>query len=632
MPVPTPLDAALGKALAKNPADRFATTAEFADALSAEGVPVAAPSASAKRRLPRRRTLLGVGAVVVVAAAVLLGRRSGDAAFPRTAIAVLPFENLSIEGPHSLFAPGLHDELLTQLAKVAALTVIGRASVMAYAGVDRPLPEIAAELGVGTIVEASVQVVEDRLRVNVQLLDAQTGVQLWADRYDRTLDDAFAVQSDIALHVVEAVGATLGSSDQRAFAEAPTGNPEAYRFYLQGREYHTRPGYLRQNQEIAQQLYEQALALDPGFALAHAALSRVHSMMYWLRYDPSPVRAARLREEAEVALRLAPELPEAHIAMGVAHYSGRREYRRALQEFRIALDGLPNDAELWMRIGWVHRRLGNWDEVLRAFDTATRLDPRNADLFSSLGGDTYQNMHRYAEAVRAYDQALSLAPDNHVAAVRKGQTYVLWQGQLDTLRAVLSRLPLDAEMADFGTTTAQQLSLLLWERQADSILQLLATGRVGVFEGGQDFFLPASLYAARAHQMRGDRSAAQAACDSARLLLDSVVAELPDDWRVHAARGLALAGLGRRDEALREARWLQQSMVYREDARHGGLAAENRAQILAQAGEADTALDEIERLLTMPSWLSVHTLRLEPLWDPLREHPRFQRLLEQYGN
>jgi tetratricopeptide (TPR) repeat protein len=444
------------------------------------------------------------------------------------------------------------------------------------------------------------------------------------------LDDAFAIQSDVAQQIVAAVGAALSNTEQQGLAAAPTTNAEAYRLYLQGLEYSTRPGYLRQNFEIAQDLYERALALDPGFALAHAVLSQVHGQMYWFRYDPLPARAARQREEAEVALRLAPDLPQAHKAMGLAHYWGRRDYRRALEEFKIALEWLPNDAYLWASIGYVHRRLGNWKEVAAAFKKATQLNPRAADLFSDLGGETYTVTHRYAEAVRAYDRALSLAPDFHLAAMLKGWTYVYWQGQLDTLRAALSLLPRDADLGGLGTRAVQQAELLYWDRQADSLLQVLQMMRATVFEG-QDFFLYSSLYAAWAHQLRGDRSAAHAAFDSARVFLDSALRKLPNDFRVHAARGLALAGLGRRDEALGEARWMQQSEVYRKDAYQGPMLAAARAQILAQVGEASAALDEIERLLAGPSLLSVQALQLDPSWDPIRDNPRFKALLAKYA-
>jgi serine/threonine-protein kinase len=632
--VPAELEAVIKKGLAKVPADRFATAREFAEALTRPGSMAPPTSLSARTarllRTTRGVALSGIAAAVVGGAILVLrpGREppgSSSALYERTAIAVMPFDNLSAEGPHAYFAGGLHDELQTQLSKVAALKVISRTSVRGYAAAT-PLRQIARELGVGSVVEGSVQVAGERLRVNVALVDAASGAGLWAEQYDRTLEDAFAIQSDIAQRIVAAVGAALSSTERQGLAEVPTASPEAYRLYLQGREYYTRPGRVRQNVEIAQGLYERALALDPDFALARAALSEVHGRMHWYRWDPSPARVARQLEEAETALRLAPDLPQAHVAMGLAQYWGRRDYRGALEEFRTALEGMPNNAEVWAWIGAVHRRMGSWDEVLRAFEEAVQLDPRDANLFYNLGGTTFVILHRYDEAVRAFDRALSLAPDLHSAALWRGWTYVRWQGRLDTLRAVLSRVPSDAQLG-LETGAAQLLRL---ERQADSVLLVLTTGRVGEFENVY-FVLPGSLHAAWAHQLRGDRPAARAAFDSARVLLDSLMEELPDDWRVHAAHGLALAGLGRRNEALREARWLRQSMVYREDAFFGPLLAEDRARILAQTGEAGAALDEIERLLSNPSFLSIHTLRLDPLWDPIRDHPRFKALLAKYG-
>ena len=595
--VPGWVASAVRRALAKTPADRFSPVALFAEALAYRE-----------------------------SAATTVAMASPAAALPapeRTAIAVLPFQNLSADGPHAYFAGGLHDELLTQLAKLAALKVISRTSVMGYQGTSKPLKVIAIELGVGSVVEGSVQVVGGRLRVTVQLIDAATDAHLWAERYDRTLDDAFAIQSEVAQRVVAAVGGALTSAEQGSLAAAPSANAEAYRLYLQGREYWTRPGYLRQNYEVAQQLYERALELDPGFALAHAALSQVHGAMYWWRYDPSAARAARQREEAEAALRLAPVLPQAHAAMGLSHYWGRRDYRRALDEFAIALEGLPNDAELWWRIGAVNRRLGDWKALFAAFEKAAQLDPRSATLFMDLG-NIYNRLHRYADAVGAFDRALSLAPDLQDAALQRGRTHVLWLGQLDTLRAALNRAPMDADLE-----VPNRADLLLWERNAAGLLVLQAA-HPDVIEV-QDLFLPSAMYSAWAHQLRGDHPAAHAAFESARVRLDSALGELPDDWRVHAALGMALAGLGRRDEALQAAHWLEQSLVYREDAFDRPLLAQDRARILAQAGDAEAALDEIERLLAGPSFLSVHTLRLDPRWDPIRDHPRFRALLVKYG-
>jgi eukaryotic-like serine/threonine-protein kinase len=635
--VPPELARLVMRCLEKNPCDRWQAAEELLAELEGLAAPSGDVAPTRTTRLKRRSwqvALSGVAAAVVGGVILTLGPGGSPPAPPRplyerTAIAVLPFDNLSAEGPHAYFAGGVHDELQTQLSKVAALKVISRTSVRAYAAAGTPLAQIARELKVGSLVEGSVQVAGGRLRVNVALVDAATGAQLWADQYDRPVDDAFAIQSDVAQKIVAAVGATLTRTERQGLTEAPTANADAYRLYLQGRQYVTRPGYTRQNIEIAQQLFERALALDPDFALARAALSEVHGRMHWYRHDPSPARAARQLNEAEAALRLAPDLPQAHVAMGLAHFWGRYDYGRALEEFRVALDGLPNDAEVWSWIGYVHRRRGSWDEALAAFDKAAQLNPRDANLFFNLGGTTLLALHRYADAVRAFDNALSLAPDHHGAAAWKAWTYIRWQGQLDTLRAVLNRMPGDAKPAGLGTRAAQHVQLLHWERQADSGLQVLASARIGVFESSF-FFLPGSLHAAWLHQLRGDRRAAGAAFDSARVLLDSVARTLPDDWRVRAARGLALAGLGHRDEALREAHSLEQSPTYRKDAFERPWIAEDRARVLAHAGESGAALDVIERLLEKPSFLSVHTLRLDPRWDPIRDHPRFKALLAKH--
>src|SRR5262245_2692738 len=587
-----------------------------------------ATGGAAPRRLGRLALLGGVVVLAGVGLWMLRPNRPKPPPRERLAVAVLPLQDLSVDGPNAYFAGGLHDELLTQLSKLGALKVISRTSVMGYQGTTKPLKVIARELGVGRVVEGSVQVVGGRLRVNVQLIDAATDEHLWAERYDRTLDDAFAIQSEVAQQIARAVGAALSTAEQGRLATPPTANAEAYRLYLQGLDYYARPGNLRDDRQAARQLYERALALDPNFADAHAALSVVHGQVYFAGRAPSD--SARQREEAEAALRLAPNLPQAHFAMGRYHYQGRRDYRRALEEYAIALQGLPNDAELWRSIGAAHRRLGNWNEAIPAFEKCTQLNPRDANLYLTGTGPVYALMHRYADAARAYEQALSLAPDLHEAAVQRGWTYVDWQGQLDTLRVVLSRVPLTSDLTFSGGVAVQRAELHLWERDAGSLLQMPQPAGGDAFSG-EGFFQPEWLYVAWAHQLRGDHAATRAAFDSALVQVHAALERSPDDWRVHVARGLALAGLGRRAEALEEARWLQQSDLYREDHCDGPWLAIGRARILAQLGDADAALDEIARLLAEPSWLSVHDLRLHPIWDPIRKHPQFKALLAKYS-
>jgi TolB-like protein/DNA-binding SARP family transcriptional activator/Flp pilus assembly protein TadD len=599
-------------------------------------VPVSLPPMEKRRSAARSSPRFILAGLVAVTPLILwLTVTGSDRASPetttppaRTAIAVLPFQNLSHDPSHAFFAAALHDELLTQLSKVPGITVISRSSVIGYTGSDVPLNQIEGDLDVGTVLRGSVQVVLDRLRVNVQLFDALTGSQRWAARYDRALDDVFAIQSDISTQVAAAIGATLGGS-RDGFGEAPTANREAYHLYLQGREYQTRPGHVRQNLEVAQELLEAALALDPTFARARAALSEIHGRMYGFGYDRTPQRLAWQREEAEATLRLAPDLPQAHAAVGLAHYWGSQDFHQALASFATALEGLPGDAWLWEVTGLIHRRIGNWDDVTAAFAMAAQLNPRRVQLFNDLGGNTYQYTGRYREAVEMYGQALRLAPDFHLAAVQKGWTHLRWHGHVDSLRAALARVPPGAELGGLGNSTGQHLQLLHLERQADSLLHILATAGDDIFQRQLAFF-PGPLYAAWAHQLRGDHEAAWAAFEAALGTLDSAVLERPDDWRVRSARGLALAGLGRSAEALAEADWLRHSSTYIEDAYFGPMVAEERVKILAQAGATDAALDELERLLTIPSAVSGHTLRLDPLWDPIRASPRFRELTRSH--
>ena len=642
--VPGPIAAALLRVLAKAPADRFSTGTQFADALALRQpavmpAPIApAPSRPAPSSWRHRRwalvMLAGAGVAAAVGAFLYLRPWRQAVAPPppaavhdRAAIAVLPPLNLSADGPHAYFAGGLHDELLTQLSKVASLKVISRTSVMGYQGTTKPLTQIADELGVGSIVEGSVQVVDNRLRVNVQLIDAATDQHLWAERYDRTLDDAFAIQSEVAQRIVAAVGAALSSDEQGRISTAPTLVADAYRLYLEGLEYARRPGWLESNYERAEALFEQAAARDPSFALAHSALSVVHWQMYWFRYDASPLRAARQREEAEMALRLAPGLPQAHVAMGLVHYTGR-DWQSALDQYAIALAGLPNDAEVLSRIGYAQRRLGRWEDVLATFEKLIRLNPRDANLYADLGGNTLRLLRRYADAVRAYDQALGLAPGLREVAVYRAWAFVGWRGELGPLRDALSLDVPNGVVGAAGDVAAERAALLLLQHDAAGLLGMPEARSGTVFEG-QTTYMPAMLYAAWAHELRRESAAARAAYAASLSRLDDALRALPDDWRVRASRGHALAGLGRRDEALREARWLRDCEACRGDA-YDREPAEHRAMILARSGERSEALSEIERLLAQPSRLSVPLFRLDPRWDSIRTDPRFQALLKKY--
>ncbi|HUF25386.1 MAG TPA: tetratricopeptide repeat protein, partial [Gemmatimonadaceae bacterium] len=529
-------------------------------------------------------------------------------------------------------AGGLHEEVLGQLYRVPALQVIGRSSVMSYDGPNPPpISQVARELQVGSVVEGSVQVLEGRVRVNIRLIDAATGAPLWTQQYDRTLDDAFAIQSEVAQQIVATVGAALTNAEAGALTAVPTEKAEAYLLYLQGRDHQRRPGMLRESFEAAERLYEQALALDPDFAQAHASLSAVHGFMYWLRYDMTPARLARQRNAAEIAQRLAPDLAEAHISMAHVYAVGQVKSRQGLEHLRIAARLSPNDPAVWRWIAQTHRRLGEWDEFVEPFQRAVALDPRNADLLWDQGGGTYGRMGRFAEAIQWFDRALRIAPDLEPPAINKGWYYLAWQGQLDTLRAVIDEL---SQRPGLGgeTDVLLRARLLHFERRADSLLRVLERAPGPVLQS-VTAYTPLSLWKAWAYELRSDSIAARAAYEDALVTIDSAIRVYRDDWPLHQARGMALAGLGRREQALDEVRWLENCPIYREDMYLSPRVAVGAAKILARLGETDAALDRVERLVAQrPPGLAMHLLRLDPHWDPIREHPRYHALLRTHAS
>ena len=483
------------------------------------------------------------------AAGHLPGRRT-EARAPRSSIAVLPFRNLSEDTSYAYVARGLHDELLTQLVKVASLRVVGRGSVGGYAETSKPLRQIGEELAVGSIVEAGVQVDGNRLRVTVQLLDPSTQAHLWAERYDRALDDAFAVQSDIAQRIVAALGARLTSAEGGAIAAPPTQVAGALRVLPAGallpsaarfspRESPRRPAALRTCPGARLRL--RAGPRRPGF---------VHVSMHKLRYDLSPSRLDLAQREADVALRLVPGLPQAHLAAAGVLYHRGGKYREALDQVKLGLRGAPNDPELWAWMGVVQLSLGSWDSAVAAFEHAHGLDPRNANT-SQFIGDTYHYLRRYPEAIEAYRHTSAFAPDLVQPRLSLGWSYFLWRGQFDTLRRVLRDLPVEVDPGwGGGSLTHQRLTLLLWERRADSVLAVLRSISPAP-ETNAEAVVTRAFVAAEAYRLRGDSAAARHGFESIATLLAEDRTH-PDDPVAHIGRGMSLASLGRRSGTLRE--------------------------------------------------------------------------------
>ncbi len=471
------------------------------------------------------------------------------------------------------------------------------------------------------------------MRVTPQLIRVSDDAHLWTDRYTANLvaGEIFAVQEQIANQVAGALDVTLLEPERRRLAAKPTDNQEAYEYYLRGNDYWLYgtddPGDLR----IAIQMYQRAVDLDPDFALAYARLSRLHSIMWFFFYDRTQERLAMAREAVDQALRLDPDLPEAHESLGAYHYHGHLDYDRALAEFAIAQRSQPNSGDLFAATGFVQRRQGKFVEALANLKQAAELDPR-----STFGADevaeTYALLRNPVEAGRYYDRAIHLAPEWASAYAEKAEwVHLRLEGSTERARAVLE------EARRVGLAAHPQIAyawtlLEMWDGDYQQALDRLAMVSSEVILESQFLYVPRAQLYAQIHGLMGNRHLERTYYDSTRSMLEAGIQQLPDDERYRSALGIAYAGLGRKEEAIREGELAVQLLPMSKEAWRGAYRVEDLARIYTMVGEYDAAIDQLEALLAVPSPTAVPMLRIDPTWNPLRDHPRFQALLEKYGN
>ncbi len=548
----------------------------------------------------------------------------------RKSIAVLPFENMSPAEEDEYFAAGVHEEIIAQLSKIGDLKVISRTSVMEYKERTQNLRTIASELGVANILEGSVRRTGDRVRITAQLIDAKEDEHLWAENYDRQLSDIFAIQSDVARQIAAALRAALSDAELSQIDERPTDNLEAYDYYLRGLDHEGRGPQEESNLRAAAQMFERAIELDPKFALAYAWLSDTYSQMYHWYHDRTEERMALAREAVDSAFAIVPGLPEAHRALGHYHYR-LLDYDRALAQLELAQRSLPNEAGLVRNIGWVKRRQGDFEAARTYAQRAFELDPRGAGSANDLAEvNTYLRDH--AEAERFYDLRISLAlvPTSEQGAYpAKAWLYVGWKGSTAQARSTLS------EGSEILASTPERLWprtsiwLELFDRNYEAALEKLASWRGEAFDE-QQRLVPRSLLHAEILRLKGDAASARPDYDAARAQLERRLRDDPQDARVHSSLGVAYAGLGRIEEAVREAKLGVDLLPFATDALRGQYRLWDLARIYTMVGQYDAAIDQLEILLERPSLTSVALLRIDPTWDALGDHPRFQALLDKY--
>ncbi len=551
-------------------------------------------------------------------------------AISEKSIAVLPFENLSSDKENAFFAQGIQDEIITTLSRISGLRVISRTSTAQYQSAPANLREIGRELRVANILEGSVQKSGDRVHINVQLIQTDTDAHLWAQSYDRQLIDIFGVEAEVAKSIADSLQATLSPQEKARVETKATNNPDAYVLYLRGRTYQTRPDNLLHDFESAAQLYEQAIALDPGFALAHARLSAVTSMIYhW--FEPTEARKQKARAEAEQSLRLQPDLGEGHLALGLYFYYEEANYEEALREFELAARALPNDGDVGLFMAAVQRRQGHLANAIAAYEKAEAIDPRNpVTLYDA--SQTYFGLRDWQKALRGLDRVLALAPDSVNVKIQRGYIEYFWKGSTAPIKAALDSIP--ANVDPDGIVTFARWDVSLMDRDPAAAEKALAAYRLETITSQPGIPLPKSYLQACIDLVRGDNKRAQINFEAARPALEKTVADSPQDAPRHAQLGLLYALMGRKEDALREARRAVELQPISRDVIEGAVVQAFQALVFAHTGETDKAISEVERLLTTPfavdyadESITLSDLRTRWGWDPLRKDPLFPKIL-----
>jgi len=590
------------------------------------------PLAAGPARGPRVAVaVLGLVAVVAVALLLLRDRppaEPGDDPPELESVLVLPFDNLGAPDDE-YFADGITDEIITRLSSLQDLAVVSRTSSRQYKDSDKTLRQIADELGVDYVVEGTIRWDRSgagRVRVTPQLTRTDDETVLWAESYDRDLDGIFAVQADIATRVADALDVNLLEEERALVTARPTDNVDAYQAYLRGTELAWDPDFSEDSFAVAIQMFERAVDLDPGFAQAHARLGTAHARMVHFGFDRSEARLQRARASIDRAFALQPDLTEAHLAQGYFHYWGRRDYERALDAFQQARRLRPGSAEILQALGYVMRRQGRMEESIAMLEESLELSPLDGTAAVSIG-ETLGTLRRYREAERAFRRSQAVAPDNAYPYTEIALLHLRWRGDTAAARAALAGMPLTSNTERFRV----RYLVSLFERDWDAALAGLAECPYPVIEASI-FYYPLSLLEGMVHRLRGDADAARSRFAAARVHLEEQLAEDDTDFRLHAALGLALAGLGEPDAAVRHAERAALLYPLDRDALEAPAIHWDRALAHAMVGNVEPALEGLEQLLSIPSIVSVAWLEADPRWDVLRDRPGFADLLDRHRN
>jgi serine/threonine protein kinase/tetratricopeptide (TPR) repeat protein len=547
---------------------------------------------------------------------------------PEKSIAVLPFESLSRDSDNVFFADGVQDEILSNLARIADLKVIGRTSVMRYrSDTVRDLRRIGQQLGVANVLEGSVRRSGNRVRVNAHLIDVHTQRELWAQTYDRDLVDVFALQTEIAANIASQLKINLSPEEKAAIEEKPTADLVAHDLYTRAKTLVATSGFSTPQLESlseAVRLLNEATERDPKFALAYYQLAQAHDHFYFGGIDHTPARLARADVAIQALTRLRPDSGEAHLALAKHLYWGYLDYDRAREQLKLAQKSLPNDPVVFEILGFIDRRQGRWTESTKNLERAIELDPQNGSFVKQLV-DSYVCLRRYADAGRILDRAVAVDPKDASMRAYRAAIELYWHADPRPLHSAVESIL--AEDPRAGENIAQLwLQGSLCERDGDSAERALAALPItGCYDNKIPF--PRTWCAGVVARTRGDEAAAQAAFTTARNEAAKLVATDPEYPEALAVLGVIDAALGNKKDAIRRGRRATELMPVGKDSIDGHLLIKHMAAIYAWTGEADLALQQLAVAVGLPGFLSYGELRLDPCWDPLRSDPRFEQIV-----
>jgi TolB-like protein/Tfp pilus assembly protein PilF len=541
---------------------------------------------------------------------------------------VLPFDNLSDDQANAYFAVGIQDEILTNLAKIADLKVISRTSSMQYkSGDERNLREIGQQLGVAHMLEGSVQRAGDRVRVHAQLIDARTDAHLWARTYDRDLSDMFAIQSEIAKAIAQQLQAKLSLQEKIDIEKSPTTDFVTYQLFLRAVALiiDTGSGMLPNSARLPQavRLLDEAVTRDPNFVDAWCLLSGAHSWLYVQGDDHTPARLELAKTAVQAALRLEPNAGEPHLTLALYYYNCFRDFGRARAALAIASRRLPNEAQVFSLTALIDRREGRWEEATRNMERVIELDPRDLGSLSDLI-DMYHYQHRYADELRTYDRALTIAPGDPDTLLDRAKVALDWRADMKPFQTMQGIMVAEKIRAD-RSIQSYHPNYTLCQRSAAAATRVLRTyPREGVVNGVN---IPYSFWEGVVARWQGDLDMAHTAFTAARTQVEKAMEKRADFPEALSLLGMIKAGLGQKEEALRHGRRACELVPITKDAADGIDYAVNLAQIYAWTGEKDLAIEQIEMVQRFPNPLSYGLLKLHPHWDSLRGHPRFEKIV-----